>query len=88
MRLVENWRSVLKRAWSIRLLIAAGLLSGIEALLSALVGLESLPPLLHFALVALTPLVIMAAFVARLVAQRSIADRGRSNRSGYMGTEQ
>lgn len=77
MRLVENWRSILKRAWTVRLLIAAGLLSGIEALVSILTGLDSLPPIAHVALVALTPLVIMAAFVARLVAQKSINPRGK-----------
>lgn len=31
--LVPNWRAVLKRAWSIRLMILAGLLSGIEVAL-------------------------------------------------------
>lgn len=77
MRLVENWRSILKRAWSIRLLIVAGALSGIEALLSILNGMGSLPFIVHVAFVALTPLVIMAAFVARLVAQRAIVNPGK-----------
>jgi hypothetical protein len=76
MRLVENWRSIVKRAWSIRLLIVAGALSGIEALLSILNGTDILPPIVRIALVALTPLVIMAAFVARLVAQKSINPKG------------
>jgi len=81
MRLVENWRSVLKRAWSIRLLIVAGALSGIEALLSILNGADFLPPIVRILMVALTPLVIMAAFVARLVAQRSIAPANGETKS-------
>lgn len=76
MRLADDWRSILKRAWSIRLLIAAGALSGIEALLNIVNGTDILPPIVRIALWALTPLVIMAAFVARLVAQKSISNGG------------
>ncbi len=33
MRLVDNWRRVLARAWSVRLIVLAALLSGIEGAL-------------------------------------------------------
>lgn len=66
-RLIDDWRRVLRRAWSIRLMVLAGGLSGCEALLPLVT--DSLPwprwasALLVFAIVA-------GAFVARLVAQR------------------
>ncbi len=80
MRLVENWRSILKRAWSIRLLILAGALSGIEALLSILNStyIIELPVWVHIVMAMLTPPAIAAAFVARLIAQKSINPRGNA----------
>jgi len=39
MKLVANWRAVLRRAWSVRLMLAAGLLSGAEIALPLLDGL-------------------------------------------------
>ena len=33
MRLVENWRLLLRRAWSVRLMLLAGVLSGAEVVL-------------------------------------------------------
>ena len=36
MRLVENWWVVLTRAWSVRLMLAAALLSGVEVAIAAL----------------------------------------------------
>jgi hypothetical protein len=67
LRLVPNWREVLARAWSVRLIALAALLSGAEAALY-LVGYrlpltELQKALLFFAIAA-------AAFVARLVAQK------------------
>lgn len=67
MRLIDDWRRVLRRAWSIRLMVLAAGLSGCEALLPLVA--DGLPwprwasALLVFAIVA-------GAFVARLVAQR------------------
>lgn len=69
--LVPNWKKVVRHSWSIRLLALAGVLSGAEAAL----------PLLSeyfvewkgwFALA--TPLVIGAAFVARLLAQKTMQE--------------
>lgn len=70
MRLVSDWRAVLARAWSIRLLVLAGVLSGIEA---ALPFFGDAIPIPSGALAALTTLVVGAAFVARLLAQSNIS---------------
>lgn len=69
-RLHRDWRAILRRAWSIRLLIIAGLLSGAEVALPLLD--ESVLP--QGALAALSAVVTGAALVARLLAQRGIAD--------------
>jgi hypothetical protein len=68
--LVSNWRAVLCRAWSIRLLLLAGVLSGAEVALP-LIGIEVIPPRLF---AALSGIVAAAAFVARLLAQKGITD--------------
>lgn len=81
MKMVTNWRAVIRHAWSIRLLIVAGALSGIEALLVILNGMAGIdtPWVIRLGLMAATPIVIMAAFVARLVAQQTIgASKGKS----------
>jgi len=71
--LTRNWRKVLRRAWSIRLMLLAGLLSGIEAALPLLGGFFFIPPGLFAALSGLT---VGGAFVARLLAQREFQDEG------------
>jgi len=67
MKLYDNWKEILRKAWSIRFLAIAGILSGVEVIL----------PLFHddipknlFA--ALSLVFVTAAFVARLVAQRDV----------------
>ena len=67
--LIRDWRQVLKRAWSVRLILAAGLLSGVE------VALPLLPlPLPAGIFAALSALTTAAAFVARLLAQKDMTD--------------
>ncbi len=66
MRLVANWREVLRYAWSIRLLVLAGLLSGIEVALPLIAGVLPIPPGIF---AGLSFFVVMLAFIARLVAQ-------------------
>lgn len=70
-RLLPEWKQVLRRAWSIRLMLAAGLLSGFEFVLPYL---ADDPPLPRGVFNALSVLVIAAAFVARLVAQKGLQD--------------
>ncbi len=71
MKLVANWREVLRRAWSIRLLVIAGLLSGLEVALPLLDGTLPIPPGIFAAISGLT---VAAAFIARLVAQKGVSD--------------
>jgi hypothetical protein len=69
MHLHPEWRAILAHAWSIRLLILAGLLSGLEAALP-LFPLPFAPAVIGV----LTLIVVGAAFVARLVAQKEFTD--------------
>lgn len=69
MKLLTDWKRILKRAWSIRLLILAGVLSGIEVVLPFFSDAIPRGP---FAV--LSFLAVAGAFVARLVAQKELAD--------------
>lgn len=71
MHLASNWRDVLRYAWSVRLMVLAAALSGAEVAMPYLDGYVDIPPRL-FAL--LSGLTVSAAFIARIVAQRSIND--------------
>ncbi|MBX3514754.1 MAG: hypothetical protein KF750_14310 [Xanthobacteraceae bacterium] len=70
LRLVPNWRDVLKYAWSVKLILVACALSAIEAALPFVPELYMVPRGL-FAL--LTLAIAFAALFARFVAQRSIS---------------
>ena len=67
MQLYDNWKEILKRSWSLRFIILAGLLSGAEVALPLFA--DSIPRNLF---AALSFLCVCLAFVARLVAQRGI----------------
>jgi hypothetical protein len=69
---LNNWQTILKRAWSIRLMVGAAVLSGFEFLLpfAHAVGWLDWMPIGIFA--ALSFLTIVGAFVARLLAQRNM----------------
>ena len=72
-QLLPDWRDILRRAWSIRLMLLAGLLSGCEAILPLFS--DSIPvPRWASSLIVLA--VIAAAFVTRLLAQRQEDDDG------------
>lgn len=71
MKPVKNWRDVLRKAWSIRLMVAAGLLSGLEV---ALPFLEGWLPVPTGTFAALSGITTALAFYARLVAQKGITD--------------
>ena len=70
MRLIDDWKKVLRYGWSIRLIVLAGLLSGAEVVLP-MFG-DVLPRKLFAALMFS---VTVAAFIARLTAQPKMKDR-------------
>lgn len=73
-RLLKNWRAVLARAWSIRLMILAGVFSGLEVFTQFVIALGidlPIPPMLFAALSGLSS---TAAVIARLVAQEGITN--------------
>ena len=65
--LAPNWKTIVRKAWSVRLIILAGLLSGVEA---AMPFIDDQMPRGVFAVASL--LVTGAAFVARILAQKGI----------------
>jgi hypothetical protein len=67
MTLADNWKDILKKAWSIRFLILAGLLSGAEVILPFFQ--DSIP---RGAFAILSFLAVGGAFISRIVAQRDI----------------
>lgn len=67
MKLYDNWLEILRRSWSIRFIILAGILSGLEVALP-LVGDRFEPGVFAGLSAAFTA----AAFIARLVAQKGI----------------
>lgn len=68
MKLYDNWREILRRSWSLRFIILAGVLSGCEVALP-LIGDRYFDP---GVLAALSFVFVCAAFIARLVAQKDI----------------
>lgn len=60
----DNWRSILRRAWSVRLGLLAGLFSAAEVLLPLFA--DSVP---RHIFAALSFVAVMGAVVARLLAQ-------------------
>jgi uncharacterized membrane protein len=74
MNLIDDWRRVLRKAWSLRLMLVAGLLSGCEAVINV-VGADWLP-LPKWARMLIILAVIGGAFVSRLVAQKGMNDAG------------
>lgn len=67
MKLASDWKDVLRKAWSIRLMILAGVLSGVEIVLPLFA--DALP---RGTFAALSGVSVAAAFVARLVAQKDL----------------
>lgn len=67
MRLYPDWKKILRKAWSLRLIALAGVLTGCEALVSVY-GVEWLPVPVWARLLLIFG-VMAGAFWARLVAQ-------------------
>lgn len=70
MRLVANWRAVLRHAWSVRLVVIAALLSGAEIALPLLDGYLPIP---RGVFAALSAFATAGAFIARLVVQQRVS---------------
>ena len=72
MRLGNNWLEILKRAWSVRFIAVAGLLTGLETVLPlahAWGWLEWMP---RGVLAGLSFVVVCGAFVSRFLVQRNL----------------
>lgn len=69
MTLLPDWRRILRRAWSVRLILMAAVLAGAEAILPAFSGLLS-----RRAYAVLTFVIVMGALAARFVAQKELHD--------------
>ena len=67
MQFYPNWKELIRRAWSIRFLVLAGILSGLEVILPYFS--DEIPRNLF---AALSFVAVSAAFVARLVAQKGL----------------
>jgi len=67
MHLYGNWKEILKRSWSLRFIILAGILSGVEVILPFFS--DEIPRNLF---AALSFLAVSAAFVDRLVVQKGL----------------
>ncbi len=69
MLLVPNWRSVVRRAWSVKLMLLAAVLSGAEV---AMPLLEHWPQVPTGLLALLSALTTTAAFIARITLQQNL----------------
>jgi hypothetical protein len=68
MALYSNWREIVKKAWSIRLMAVAAVMSAAEVIVPFFA--DALP---RGAFAAISGLTVAGAFVARLVAQRDLS---------------
>lgn len=66
-----DWKNVLLRAWSVRFMALAAILSGAEVALAFWV-----PPWPSGVLAALSGVVTAAALVARFMVQKNMGDKG------------
>lgn len=71
--LVSDWRDIVRYAWSFRLIVLAGMLTGAEVLLPDLPAYFDISPRLYSVL---TLVVVTAALVARIAAQRKFGNDG------------
>lgn len=67
MQLLDDWKEILKKAWSIRFIILAGILSGAEVILPFFAEDIARGPFATMSFLA-----VSGAFVSRLVAQKDL----------------
>lgn len=76
--LVSNWWTVLKRAWSIRWIVLAGFLSGLEVFLPIIDGYINIPRGLF---AAFSGVATCAAFISRIMVQKGVSDADKQDRA-------
>ncbi len=69
MKLVDEWQWIARKAWSVRLLALAAILSGAEVTIQVMTGFAVKPPMPPGIFAVLSGLVTVAALIARFVAQ-------------------
>lgn len=69
--LARNWREILRKAWSIRLIVLAGILTGAEVALPLLEGFLPVP---RGVFAGLSALASGGAFVTRILAQSNMKE--------------
>lgn len=74
MKLADDWNRVLKRAWSVRLILIAGFFSGLEALVQVVSLFVDQWPVPRGAFAILSFVAANGAFVTRLMAQKDMKD--------------
>ncbi len=79
MNLIPDWKIVARKAWSVRLMVLASILSGCEAVLPYA---EFVLPRGSFAL--LSFVIVTLALLARFVAQRDIQDASKEKDEGMI----
>lgn len=67
MKLHSNWKTILRKAWSVKFLALAGVLQGVEVALPLFA--DAIP---RGAFALLSFLSVAGAFVARIVAQKDV----------------
>lgn len=67
--IVPNWRAILRYAWSVKLLVVAAVLSGLEVVFTFFVDN---PPIQRGWFALLSGLTTIAAFAARFYAQKEL----------------
>ena len=73
MTLVSNWKEILHKAWSVRLIALVVLFSGLEVAMPFLEGVIDVPPGVF---AAIAGLVSSMAILARILAQNNIEGSG------------
>ena len=71
MKPIHNWRAVLRYGWSVRLIVLAGFLTGLEAILPLVPDILPIP--IEWLAVSQF-LIVMGALFARFIAQSKVSD--------------
>lgn len=67
--LIDEWRWVMRRSWSVRLMLIASVLSGLETTVGIMVAFSVKPPMPPGIFAAFAGLLTVAAAIARFIAQ-------------------